>query len=290
MDSNYTAKLVYSGEGAAVSFDHSVSYINFANSVRDRFPMMFRVLARYSSDFVDVDVCSFDVSASGSESLLSNNVSEDSSVSFDENDYLGCYKPEGAKRYCSKGWENYIKSKDQKFQGGVEEFRSKLCMYVIEMGFEYNCHGVVRLQTNKMMGSKIIKSIMLDKVRENPNKKAIDIYHEIKSDYGMEVSYHTAWYGKERARESVIGGDVDSYAQLVWFGQKAVESNPGSTIKIEYEPEIRKFERMFVCYDAWMKGFQFCRLIMFIDAIFISNKYRGQLIGVSAKDANQGTF
>ncbi len=365
MDSNYTAKLVYSGEGAAVSFDHSVSYIDFANSVRDRFlllgrsivklrytvfpdvvsyrleneddmKMMFRVLARYSSDFVDVDVCSFDVSASGSESVLSNNVSEESSVSFDENDYLGCYKPEEAKRYCSRGWENYIKSKDQKFQGGVEEFRLKLRMYAIEMGFEYryvrntkkrvvaycskresehcgwcvkaslieynsffvitdlvnehSCHGVVRLQTNKMMGSKIIKSIMLDKVRENPNKKAIDIYHEIKSDYGMEVSYRTAWYGKERARESVLGGDADSYAQLVWFGQKAVESNPGSTIKIEYEPETHRFERMFVCYDAWMKGFQFCRPILFIDATFITNKYRGQLIGASTKDANQGTF
>ncbi|KAL6219916.1 hypothetical protein ACLB2K_007674 [Fragaria x ananassa] len=201
--------------------------------------MMFRVLARYSSDFVDMDVCSFDISASGSaESVLSNNVSEDSSISFDENDYLGCYKPEEAKRYCSKRWENYIKSKDQKFQGDVKEFRLKLRMYAIEMGFEYqyvrntkkrvvaycskrefehrgwcvkaslleynrffvitdlvdeySCHGVVRLQTNKMMGSKIIKSIMLDKVRENPNKKAIDIYHEIKSDYRMEVSYCTA--------------------------------------------------------------------------------------------------
>ncbi|KAL6135134.1 hypothetical protein ACLB2K_067362 [Fragaria x ananassa] len=298
--------------------------------------MMFRILARYSSDFVDVDVCSFDVSASGSESVLSNNVSEDSSVSFDENDYLRCYKPKEAKRYCSKGWENYIKSKDQKFQGGVEEFRLKLHMYAIEMGFEYkyvrnikkrviaycskresehcgwcvnaslleynrffvitdlvnehSCHGVVCLQTNKMMGSKIIKSIMFDKVRENPNNKAIDIYHEIKSDYGMDVSYRTAWYGKERARESVLGGDADSYAQLVWFGQKAVESNSGSTIKIDYEPETRRFERMFECYDAWMKGFQFCRPIMFIDATFISNKYRGQLIGASSKDANQSTF
>ncbi|KAL6199790.1 hypothetical protein ACLB2K_029573 [Fragaria x ananassa] len=136
--------------------------------------MMFRVLARYSSDFVDVDVCSFDVSASDSESVLSNNVSDESSVSFDENDYLGCYKPEEAK----------------------------------------SCHGVVHLQTNKMMGSKIIKSIILDKVHENPNKKGIDIYHEIKSDYRME---------------------------LVWFGQKAVESNPGSIIKIVYELETRRF-------------------------------------------------
>ncbi|KAL6213038.1 hypothetical protein ACLB2K_018253 [Fragaria x ananassa] len=203
MDSNYTAKLVYSGEGAAVSFNHSVTYFDFAKSVRDQFPilgrsivnlrytvfldvvsyhleneddmkMMFTVLARYSSDFVDVDVCTFYVSVSGSESVLSNNVSEESSVSFEENDYLGCYKPEEAK----------------------------------------SCHDVVCLKTNKMMGSKIIKSIMLDKVRENLNKKAIDIYHEIKSDYGIE---------------------------LVWFGQKAVESNSGS-IKIEYEPETCRFQ------------------------------------------------
>ncbi|KAL6214152.1 hypothetical protein ACLB2K_013590 [Fragaria x ananassa] len=174
MDSNYTAKLVYSGEGAAVSFDHSVLYFDFANSVRDRFPVLGRSIVK--------------LSASGSESVFNNNVSEESSVSFDENDYLGCYKPEEAKRYCSKGWENYIKSKDQKFQGGVEEFRLKLRMYAIEMRFEYHCHGV-RLQTNTMMGSNIIKSIILDKVHENPNKKAIDIYHEIKSDNGMEVSY-----------------------------------------------------------------------------------------------------
>ncbi|KAL6202897.1 hypothetical protein ACLB2K_026601 [Fragaria x ananassa] len=307
MDNNYTATLLYSGEGAAVSFDHSISYFDFANSVCDRFPvlgrsivklrytvfpdvvsyrleneddmkMMFRVLACYSSDFVDVDVCSFDVSAFGSESVLSNNVSEESSVSFDENDYFGCYKPKEAKRYCSKGWENYIKSKDQKFQGGVEEFRLKLRMYAIEMGFEYqyvrntkkrvvtyyskresehyvwwvkaslleynrffvitdlvnehSCHGAVCLQTNKMMGSKIIKFIMLDKVCENPNKKAIDIYHEIKSDYGMVVFYHTTWYGKKRARESVLGGDDDSYTQLVWFGKKAVESRLSMNLKL----------------------------------------------------------
>ncbi|KAL6142195.1 hypothetical protein ACLB2K_060478 [Fragaria x ananassa] len=123
MDSNYTAKLVYSGEGAAVSFDHNVSYFDFANSVRDRFLILGKSIVK--------------LSASGSKCVLSNNVSEKSSVSIDENDYLGCYKPEEAKRYCSKWWENYIKSKDQKFQGGVEEFRLKLRMYAIEMGFEY---------------------------------------------------------------------------------------------------------------------------------------------------------
>ncbi|KAL6219544.1 hypothetical protein ACLB2K_007303 [Fragaria x ananassa] len=211
--------------------------------------------------------------------VLSNNVSEESSISFDENDYLGCYKPEEAKRYCSKGWKNYIKSKNQKFQGGVEEFRLKLRMYAIEMGFAYKyvrntkkrvvayCSKRESEHCGWCVKASLIEYnrffVITDLVRENPNKKVTDIYHEIKSDYGMEVSYHTAWYSEECARESVLGGDVDSYAQ---------------------------FQRMFVGYDAWMKGFQFCRPIWFIDATFISNKYRGQLIGASAKDENQGAI
>ncbi|XP_062007532.1 uncharacterized protein LOC133724718 [Rosa rugosa] len=39
-----------------------------------------------------------------------------------------------------------------------------------------------------------------------------------------------------------------------------------------------------------MKGFQSCRPILFIDATFITNKYKGQIIAASAKDANQGLY
>ncbi|KAL6210802.1 hypothetical protein ACLB2K_016034 [Fragaria x ananassa] len=265
--------------------------------------MMFRVLARYSSDFVDGDVCSFDVNASGSESVLSNNVSDESNISFDENDYLGYYKPEEPKRYCSKGWENYIKSNDQKFQGSVEEFRLKLRMYEIEMGFEYkyvrntkkrvvaycskresehcgwcvkaslleynrffvitdlvnehSCHGVVCLQTNKMMGSKIIKSIMIDKVRKNPNKKAIDIYHEIKSEYGIEycggIVLDVALESKMSLVSTVIGED-DGFTGDRWM----MDSPETQRIRVfsksesESERERERDEKLRIDEDSEM--------------------------------------
>ncbi|KAK9902428.1 hypothetical protein M0R45_001667 [Rubus argutus] len=37
-------------------------------------------------------------------------------------------------------------------------------------------------------------------------------------------------------------------------------------------------------------GFGSCRPILFIDATFVKNKYKGQLIGATAKDANQGLY
>ena len=46
MDSNYTTKVVYSGEGASVSFNHSVSYFDFANFVRDRFQVLGRSIVK----------------------------------------------------------------------------------------------------------------------------------------------------------------------------------------------------------------------------------------------------
>lgn len=46
MDNDYTAKLVYSGEGEAILFNHNVLYFDFANSVRDRFHVLGRSIVK----------------------------------------------------------------------------------------------------------------------------------------------------------------------------------------------------------------------------------------------------
>ncbi|XP_062006053.1 uncharacterized protein LOC133723251 [Rosa rugosa] len=95
------------------------------------------------------------------------------------------------------------------------------------------------------------------------------------------------WYGTELAKTALHGDEADSYAQLFWFSECVMKSNPDSRIVIEFHRETHRFQRMFVTYGAWMKGFQSCRPILFIDATFITNKYKGQIIAASAKDANQ---
>ncbi|XP_024178409.1 uncharacterized protein LOC112184384 [Rosa chinensis] len=360
MDTSYVVKFIYSGEAATVPLLHNWSFVDLCNSIRSRFPdliqgnfmlryiippdssscflesevdmrMIFRNLVRYNSDFVEVFVTDL---PSISKSVVSNTVCEDSSTMLEENDYLGCYRAEAPKSYMTKGWENYIHSEGQKFEGGVVEFRDKLRKYAIEIGFSYEfvrndkvrviaqcskkhsqgcnwlvkaylcrvngffmikrlvnvhtCHGVIHLQKSKMMGSNVVKSIVLDKIRANPNKKPIDIADEIKSDYGLDVPYRTVWYGTELAKTALHGDEAESYSQLLWFSESVMKSNPDSRIVVEFHLETHRFQRMFVTYGAWMKGFQFCRPILFIDATFITNKYKGQIIVASAKDANQG--
>ncbi|XP_061999316.1 uncharacterized protein LOC133716650 [Rosa rugosa] len=353
MDTSYVVKFIYSGEAATVPLLHNWSFVDLCNSIRSRFPdliqgnfmlryiippdstscflesevdmrMIFRNLVRYNSDFVEVFVTDL---PSISESVVSNTVCEDSSTMLEENDYLGCYRAEAPKSYMTKGWESYIHSEGQKFEGGVVEFRDKLRKYAIEIGFSYEfvrndkvrviaqcskkhsqgcnwlvkahlcrangffmikrlvnvhtCHGVIRLQKSKMMGSKVVKSIVLDKIRVNPNKKPIDIADEIKSDYGLDVAYRTVWYGTELAKTALHGDEAESYAQLLWFSESVMKSNPDSRIVVEFHRETHRFQRMFVTYGAWMKGFQSCRPILFIDATFITNKYKGQIIAAS---------
>ncbi|XP_050387919.1 uncharacterized protein LOC126804346 [Argentina anserina] len=273
---------------------------------------------------------------SGSESIVSDNISDDSSVFFVENQFMGCYKREDLKTYRTQEWGTLIRYVDQVLKGGVDDFRLKLCMYAVELGFEINwvrnnkqtvvaccskklsdgcdwlvkaslcrhnnyfcitklvnehkCRGVVRLQKSSMMGSKIIKSLMLDKLRADPNKSVVDISKELKTDYGLDVSYHKAWYDKELARDAMMGNEAESYAQLNWFCQQTVTVNPEYEINVEIYSESKRFQRMFVSYSAWMKGFQACRPLLFIDATFITNKYQCQLLAATSKDGNSGTF
>lgn len=46
--------------------------------------------------------------------------------SIDENEYLWCCRPEATKSYLTIEWHGYISYAEQKFEGGVLEFRDKL--------------------------------------------------------------------------------------------------------------------------------------------------------------------
>lgn len=363
MNCGYVVKFTYCSEAVVVPLVQSWSFVELCNAVRSRLKilnsssfmlrysippdsvscllendvdmkMMFRSLTRFNSDYVEIMVSDIGCSsmATSSESVAQSCISENSLLA--EIDYLGCFRPEEGKTYLTKGWESYIHSEGQKFEGGVVEFREKLRKYAIEMGFRFvfvrndksrviaecfkklsdgcnwsvkahlckhngffyitsllnvhTCCGMIRLQKTKVMGSQIVKSIVIDQLRSNPNKRAIEIVKEIKASYGLDVPYRTVWYGKELAKTAVHGNEADSYGQLVWYCESVMQTNSDSRIVLECDPETYRFQRMFVCYGGCIKGFGSCRPILFIDATFVKNKYKGQLIGATAKDANQG--
>ncbi|XP_004291625.1 PREDICTED: uncharacterized protein LOC101291204 [Fragaria vesca subsp. vesca] len=238
-------------------------------------------------------------------------------------------------KYLSQSWREYISHVGQKFEGGVTEFRNKLCMYAIEMGFRFvytrndkfrvvaecfkksdgcrwnilgalcqengyfyirslnkvhTCTSCTGGPKSEMISSRIIYSVIVDQIREKPTIKPADIVKDFKQLYGLDISYHIAWYAKKLAKRKVHGDESLSYHQLVWYRDALMSTNPGSHCVLESDPETSHFQRLFVCYGACIEGFQWCRPLLFIDAIFLKSKYKGQLIGATGKDGNQGYY
>ncbi|KAM2086869.1 hypothetical protein ACFX1R_024365 [Malus domestica] len=94
----------------------------------------------------------------------------------------------------------------------------------------------------------------------------------------------------KRAVFELNGDDVDAYKFLPWYVKSARSSNSGSVFELEVVPESNRFLRLFIAYDAWIKGFMFCRLMLFIDGTFIKSKYKGTLLSCCTKNGNDEIF
>ncbi|XP_020426581.1 uncharacterized protein LOC109950849 [Prunus persica] len=228
-----------------------------------------------------------------------------SSTVEDRNEFLGRSKRASAKPLLSNEWETYIHHVGQKFDGGAEEFRLKLCKYALEVGFNFlyagndkkrvvavcsnkklegcswrvyssrceatgsfvirtlnnvhTCAGRIRKSKSKMMRSRVVSSLIVDRIRAKPELKPVEIIYEFKDYYGIDISYYHAWFGKELAKLDVHAG-------------------------------INRFRRFFVSFGGCIAGFQYCIPLLFIDATFLKSKYKGQLFCASGKNGNQGFY
>ncbi|XP_026457026.1 uncharacterized protein LOC113357783 [Papaver somniferum] len=81
------------------------------------------------------------------------------------------------------------------------------------------------------------------KADPNPNKKARDIVRELKSDYGLEVSYDQAHAGKELCFKELYDEDIKSYTDLRWWCEAVKKHDPGS--RADLVVEGGEFKRIF---------------------------------------------
>ncbi|XP_020410469.1 uncharacterized protein LOC109946585 [Prunus persica] len=104
-----------------------------------------------------------------------------------------------------------------------------------------------------MMRSRVVSSLIVDRIRAKPGLKPVEIIHEFKDYYGIEISYYHAWFGKELAKLDVHGDEPKSF-------------------------------------NICITGFQYCIPLLFIDATFLKSKYKGQLLCASGRNGNQGFY
>ncbi|XP_026399953.1 uncharacterized protein LOC113295837 [Papaver somniferum] len=67
--------------------------------------------------------------------------------------------------------------------------------------------------------------------------------------------------------------------------------NPGSVVNLEYDGVTKQFQRFFVALEASITGFNnYCRLMLFIDCTFLTEKFKGGLMVACGKTGNQEIY
>ncbi|XP_073137771.1 uncharacterized protein [Henckelia pumila] len=129
------------------------------------------------------------------------------------------------------------------------------------------------------------------KLRGEPSYRPITMIKDIQRDFGVEIKYHKVWTGKEMAMNEIHGTEKGSYDKLRWYCHAVKETNPGSYAEYEIDTVTNRFDRLFICFHACLVGFVCgCRPLIFLDGTHIKNKYKGSILVVVAKDANDDLF
>ncbi|KAF5179350.1 hypothetical protein FRX31_031064, partial [Thalictrum thalictroides] len=108
-----------------------------------------------------------------------------------------------------------------------------------------------------------------------------------KSNYGLELGYHTAYHANDLAIKDIHGDDDLSYYRLHWYVDVLKENNHGSYVILEVEEETNVFKRVFIANATCFNGFKFCHPILSLDDTFLKTKYKNTCLAAIAKDANR---
>ncbi|KAL7194707.1 hypothetical protein ACSBR1_035028 [Camellia fascicularis] len=220
--------------------------------------------------------------------------------------------------------ESSLVSDCDDFGGGVKASRIALAKYAVECGFAVNylknnatrvtaecmmklsmgckwfvhgrlnnvhtCRVVARRSCSKMVGSRLVSDIVHNDISDNLLTRPIEVKKKLKKQYGTDVSYRVAWLGVDKARGGLFGDFATSFDQLRWYLETTMRKNPGSVFELDVDESSGCFQRLFVAFHGCLYGFQFCRLLLFVDGTFLKRCYKGHLLVATSKDGNQGLF
>ncbi|MQL82228.1 hypothetical protein Taro_014693 [Colocasia esculenta] len=143
-------------------------------------------------------------------------------------------------------------------------------------------------RTSKKWVANAVKGKLVDK----PTYRASEMMSDIRREYDICIPYHQALWGKEVAVSSLYGDFRTSYHMLNWYSERALQSNPGSILSLEVDPETQRFKRFFICFEASAYGFEVgCRPMLFLDGTHIKqHRVQGVILAASALNGNNELF
>ncbi|KAM1196499.1 hypothetical protein ACFX2J_022859 [Malus domestica] len=96
--------------------------------------------------------------------------------------------------------------------------------------------------------------------------------------YGLDVKYLAAWRGKEIAYDEINGDKAFSFEFLPWYLDEFVLANDGLFCALELDNDSNRFKRLFISFGSCVKGFLWCRSMLFLDGSSLKGRYTGTLL------------
>ncbi|XP_019157038.1 PREDICTED: uncharacterized protein LOC109153610 [Ipomoea nil] len=90
-------------------------------------------------------------------------------------------------------------------------------------------------------------------------------------------------------------GYEGQFKRLRDYAQECLNSNPGSTVKIETNKVVQDapcvFQRIYVCFAAVKKGFvEGCRKVIELDGCFLKGMLKGEILTAVGRDRNNQMY
>ncbi|KAL7259528.1 hypothetical protein ACSBR1_005424 [Camellia fascicularis] len=204
----------------------------------------------------------------------------------EETDLLPNFCQHAGKVLLSVDWAGGITHIKQCFEGTLSNVGFNLGSCRDHM------YGVaVRTDKNLRMGSELVTDVIAERVHNKSLTRSTNVKYDFKKAYGLQMSYHVAWLGVEKARKELYGDHSISFDQLHWYNNAVMKYNPGSYINLDFDKHnTRRFNRLFISFKACMYGFNHCRPLLFLDGTFLKGRFKGNLLAATRKDGNQGLF
>ncbi|XP_028080765.1 protein FAR1-RELATED SEQUENCE 4-like [Camellia sinensis] len=162
--------------------------------------------------------------------------------------------------------------------------------YLKRLNNLHSCGAVVCTGKNNRLNSELVCNVIGDRLRDKLLTRLTDVVFELEKEYGLNVSYHVAWLGVEKARCEVYGDYHVSFDQLRWYEDAVMHYNPGSYVNLDFEQSTGRFKRFFISFKACIDGFNHICPLLFLDGTFLKERFKGNLLAATGKDGNKGLF
>ncbi|XP_026442095.1 uncharacterized protein LOC113341434 [Papaver somniferum] len=160
---------------------------------------------------------------------------------------------------------------------------------LLVVGFLYKLHILAWLKSPTVT-TKLVKHLIADNIQGDPSLKSKQIMSLFKKTYGSNIKYHQAHRGKEAVFEEQFGDDEKTYSDLTWYVKAIEKTNLDTFFNFEVDHATQRFHRIFICFGACKHNYMYLRPMIYLDATFLTGRYRGALMDATCINGNNSFY